>query len=198
MRPLARIVSTTVIGGVLFLMPLLVVLWLGKQAVALTQRALTPVAHLFTGDLLGVALIDVAVLLAIVAACFVAGLVARTAMGQDLNQRLERVVLGRIPGFTLVKSAAQGLMGLQTGTDVQSALAMVEDAWVPAFVMEHHANGIMTVFVPSVPTPAAGTVYMLGPERVRILEHVPVTSMVSVVMRLGVGLREVVESSARA
>jgi uncharacterized membrane protein len=198
MRPLARVVSTTVIGGVLFLMPLLIVLWLVKQAVALTHRALSPVAHLFPGDLLGVAMIDVAVLLAILAVCFVAGLIARTAMGQDLNRRLEHVILGRIPGFTLVKSAAQGLMGLQSRSDVESALAMVEDAWVPAFVMEHHADGIMTVFVPSVPTPAAGTVYMLGPERVRILENVPVTSMVSVVMRLGVGLRDVVEASARA
>jgi uncharacterized membrane protein len=91
-----------------------------------------------------------------------------------------------------VKSAAQGLLGLETGSEVHTALAMIEDAWVPAFIVERHRSGLLTVFVPSVPTPAAGTVYLLEEARVRRLD-VPVTAMVPVIMALGAGLRELLE-----
>mgnify|MGYP007054701099 CR=1 FL=1 len=59
-------------------------------------------------------------------------------------------------------------------------LASIEDAWVPAFVMEEHRSGLLTVFVPSVPTAAAGSIYLLPEDRVRRLD-VPVTSMLSVI-----------------
>lgn len=199
MRAMSRVVTTTALGGLLFLLPVVVVLWLATQAFGLAQRVLAPAAHLVpAGNIAGIAAANVAAVALLVALCFIAGLAARTAMGQNFNRRLEHAILGRIPGFTLAKSAAQGLMGLQGGGDVQSAFAMVEDAWVPAFVMEQHANGDLTVFVPSVPTPAAGTVYILEPARVRLLPDVSVTAMVSVVMRLGVGLRAVAERSAPA
>ena len=50
------------------------------------------------------------------------------------------------------------------------ALVEIEDALTPAFVIEEHADGRFTVFVPSVPTPFAGAVYVLSAERVHVLD----------------------------
>jgi len=44
----------------------------------------------------------------------------------------------------------------------KSALAEIEDALVPAFIIEELEDGRFTVFVPSVPTPFAGAVYILN------------------------------------
>ena len=46
------------------------------------------------------------------------------------------------------------------------ALAEIEEALVPALIVEELENGSFTVLVPSVPTPMAGAVYILPPERV--------------------------------
>lgn len=194
MRRIVRVLATTVVGGVLFLVPVVLIVVLAAQALRIAGVILAPLAHLIPGQsIAGVALANVVAATLLVVTCFVAGMAARTAMGRHVNERFERLILRRVPGFTFVKSAAQGLVGLETGSDVQSALARIEDAWVPAFVIERHHSGLLTVFVPSVPTPAAGTVYLLEAERVRLLD-VPVTAVLKVVMALGVGLRDLVET----
>ena len=49
------------------------------------------------------------------------------------------------------------------------ALAEIEEALVPAFIIEELEDGRYTVFVASVPTPLAGAVYILNRERVHPL-----------------------------
>ena len=56
------------------------------------------------------------------------------------------------------------------------AVALVEmgDGLVMAFVVERHDDGAFTVFVPSVPTPAAGAVFIVPKERVHLVDvHLP-------------------------
>src|SRR5262249_60930466 len=81
------------------------------------------------------------------------------------------------------------MVGLQSGADVRAGLAWIEESWVLAFVMERHDNGLYTVFVPSAPTPAAGAIYYLPEDRVKVLD-VPVSSAVACVTRLGLGSRD--------
>jgi uncharacterized membrane protein len=193
MRALVRLLTTTLVGGVLFLVPIVLTIFIATSAVKLAGKILAPISRLLPAHgIAGVALADVAAALLLIVACFTAGLIARTQIGHYVNRRLEGAVLRRIPAFTFVKSAAQGLLGLETRSEVQTALAMIEDAWVPAFVVEKHRSGLLTVFVPSVPTPAAGTIYLLEEARVRRLD-VPVTAMVPVIMALGAGLRDLLE-----
>jgi uncharacterized membrane protein len=52
--------------------------------------------------------------------------------------------------------------------------------------MERHASGVLTVFVPSAPTPLAGAILYLREEKVKRLD-VPVKSAVKTLMQLGVG-----------
>jgi uncharacterized membrane protein len=46
-----------------------------------------------------------------------------------------------------------------------------------------------TVFVPSAPTPAAGSIYDLTEDRLKLLD-VPVSAALGCIMRLGVGSHE--------
>ena len=62
---------------------------------------------------------------------------------------------------------------------------------VPGFIIEEHADGRFTVFVPSVPTPLAGAVYVLTPERVHPLD-IPFTQAIKPVSRWGSGCEELV------
>jgi uncharacterized membrane protein len=75
-------------------------------------------------------------------------------------------------------------------------LAEIEDALVPAFIIEEFEDGRYTVFVPSIPTPLAGAVYILDRKRVHPLS-VPFTEALKTVSKWGSGAKNLVEAMER-
>jgi hypothetical protein len=67
----------------------------------------------------------------------------------------------------------------------------IEEALVPAFIIEEFEDGRYTVFVPSIPTPLAGAVYILDRKRVHPLD-VPFTAALRTISKWGSGSRELV------
>ena len=188
--------KVTITGGFLFLVPLVLTVLLVREVLQFARKLFAPMARLLLAEpVAGVAVVDLLTVVVIVAVCFVAGLFAQTRMGRALGDRLERAVLGCVPGFTFVKSMTHDMIGLGTGTEVAAALARIEEAWVPSFVLEQHASGLFTVFVPSAPTPLAGAIYDLTADRVKLLD-VPTSAVVACIMRLGVGSRALLERAA--
>ena len=62
---------------------------------------------------------------------------------------------------------------------------------MPAFIIEELDDGRFTVFVPSVPTPLAGSVYILTPDRVHPL-NIPFTQAINTVSQWGSGSKHLV------
>jgi hypothetical protein len=120
----------------------------------------------------------------------------RTRPGLRAKNVLDRYMLERIPGYTLLRGLTGRITGHEEGATFAAALVEIEEALVPAFVVEEHADGRYTVFVPSVPTPAAGSVYVLERARVHLLD-VPFTTAVSVISKWGAGSRDLVEAMRR-
>ena len=96
------------------------------------------------------------------------------------------------------------LKAMQSAMTLVRPFAMLFPAWLPAehllslllvllvcFLIEELADGRFTVFVPSVPTPFAGAVYILSRERVHPLE-VPFTQALQSISRWGSGSKELV------
>ena len=195
MKAIWTFVKATLIGGVLFLVPLVLVVVVLREAVRLVSGLVRPVSELLPAEQVGgVVVADGLALSGLLGLCFLVGLAVRTRWGRALSQRLEQLVLRKVPGLSLAKSAAQSLAGLGESSDIHPALARIEDAWVLAFVVERHASGLLTVFVPSAPTPAAGAIYYLTEDRVHILD-VPVSKAVGCIMTLGVGSNELLDAA---
>lgn len=66
------------------------------------------------------------------------------------------------------------------------ALVEIEEALAPAFIVEELDDGRYTVLVPSVPTPAAGSLLIVARDRVHPLDT-PLTQAVKVISHWGVG-----------
>jgi len=194
MKPLVGFVKTTLVGGFLFLIPVVLVVLLVQKALHLASSGIAPVSHFLpTQSVVGIAVAQVVAVCSLLFVCFVAGLAIRTRAGARVNAQLERMVLQRMPGFTFVKTIAQGLAGLESGSELSVALARIEDAWMLSFVVERHPSGLFTVFVPSAPTPAAGSIYYLTEDRIKMLD-VPVSAAIGCIMRLGIGSLELLDS----
>lgn len=131
--------------------------------------------------------------LLVLLACFVLGLVAQTFVGRALLGAFERRVLEKLPGFTLIRGFAQRLSGRSSDEQFQPVLVEMEEALTPAFVVEELADGRVVVLVPSVPTPAAGSLYILPRARVHRVD-VPVAQAISVITRWGAGTAKLVKA----
>ncbi len=183
--------KTTFVGGALFLIPVLVAIVVLKKGIELVGKLVRPAAEAIPVEAVaGVHMRELLAILLLVLVGFTAGLIARTGVGRSVSEKLEQAVLRKMPGYTLLKGATGGT-GVGEG-EVKAVLARFDDNAVVGFVMEKPRNGFVTVFVPSAPTPAAGTVFILPEDRIQLLD-VPVADASKTIMRLGVGSQDLLE-----
>ena len=123
--------------------------------------------------------------------CLLVGVVVRTSIGHAMWQGFERTLFQRIPGYALLKSLTLRVADDSEGSSWKPALVEIEEALVPGFIIEEIDDGQFTVFVPSVPTPFAGAVYILARERVHPLD-VPFTQVLRTISKWGSGSKHLV------
>jgi uncharacterized membrane protein len=122
---------------------------------------------------------------------FLTGVAVRTPIARATLEGLEKAVFQRIPGYALVRSLTHRVAGQSADSAWQAALVEIEEALVPAFIIEELDDGQFTVFVPSVPTPLAGSIYILEGRRVHPL-NISFTQTVRVISRWGSGGKDLV------
>ena len=125
--------------------------------------------------------------------CFVVGIIVRTRPGLRAKNAVERAVFEKMPGYTFLRGLAKRLTGNSEEQTLQPALVEIEEALVPAFIVEELENGSYTVLVPSAPTPMAGSIYILPPERVHPVA-ISFTTAISVFSKWGTGAGEFVRA----
>jgi len=181
-------VKHTVVGGLLIVVPIYLAVLLLLKAMQSVMGLVRPLAQLLPA---WIPADNILSLLLVLSLCFLIGLAVRAPMGRALRERLEQSLFERIPGYALFRSLTQRLAGESRENVWQPALAEIEDALVPAFIIEELEDGRFTVFVPSIPTPLAGAVYVLSRDRVHPLD-VPFTQAIQTVSRWGSGAKELV------
>src|SRR5262245_13464626 len=105
-----KFVKTTLVGGVVFLAPVVVLIWLGGKALKILRRLAQPLDPLLPFEKVGGILVADAVAIALlIVVCFLGGLLARASMAGRLIKKAESGVLWRIPGYGFVKALTDSL-----------------------------------------------------------------------------------------
>jgi uncharacterized membrane protein len=193
MRYVREFVTNAVVGGMLVVVPVYLAVLLLLKGMQSVVGLVRPLAALIPDWAPAEGLLS---LLLVLVVCFVVGVAVRTRTGRAVRERLEISFFGRLPGYALIRSLTQRLAGESDGSAWKPALVEIEEALVPAFIIEELDDGRFTVFVPSVPTPLAGAVYILSPERVHPID-VPFTEAVKSVSRWGSGSKDLVAAMTR-
>jgi uncharacterized membrane protein len=184
MKVLVEFLKTTLIGGLLIVVPTYLAVLLLAKAVGGLLALLGPIVALLPQGVQHFGRILAIVLVVLV--CFVLGLIARTAIGRRAIEAFERHVLERLPGFALLRSVVRRVSGAGDEAQFQPVLVEIEEALTPGFIVEEIGDDRFVVLVPSVPTPAAGSLYILPRERVHWVD-VPITEAIAVITRWGAG-----------
>jgi uncharacterized membrane protein len=193
MKSIRRYLLGGLVTGFIVIVPLYLSILLLLKAMGSIRGLVKPVALLIPDWLPGE---DLMAFLLVLILCLVVGMIVRTTAGRAVRERIERSLFERIPGYALLRSLTQRLVGEDRESVWKPALVEIEEALVPAFIIEEFDDGRYTVFVPSVPTPLAGAVYILERRRVHPID-VPFTQAIKVISRWGQGSKELVTAMER-
>lgn len=185
-----QIIRTTVLGGVAFLIPVVVVGVVVGQAIGWIRKLTDPIVVRLPDPWVDhVFLTSAAAVLVLVFVCFLAGLVARTHAAQRLVHRLENRILTRIPFYTVFKTRAEALLQAEQVGTLKPVVLRLDDAFQLAFEVERVEGGHVAVFVPGAPDPWAGDLLVVEADRVSALDlGVPIVERLC--HRLGQGAEE--------
>ena len=187
MKGLLDFVKTTLIGGLLIILPVVLIAVLIKQGVEAIHPLLDPVISRLPSGMPFPGMVALGIeSLAVILVCFVIGLIFRTTVGKRVTGIVESRVLNKFPGYVLLRSLTRGAMGEEETIHFKVALTEMEGGLVLCFIIEEHSDGRYTVFVPAAPTPMSGAIYIFPREVVHIVD-VPFAQAISCISKLGVG-----------
>ncbi len=134
---------------------------------------------------------QIATILVFLLFCLLVGTLVHTRVGRLLGKALSENVFAHVPGYQPLRGIAKQFAGFDSAEGFKPALIEVEDGCLaPAFLIESHANGWSTVFMPSVPTPMAGSIFIMPGGRVHPLD-IPVAAMIRCISKWGSGSAEI-------
>jgi hypothetical protein len=113
MKALAEFTRTTLVGGILVLLPIYLAVLLLLKALSAVMALMAPVTARVPAT---AELRQVIAILITLAVCFIAGIVVRTGPGGRGIQKLQRHVLEKIPGYQLLRNILACLTGDETAS----------------------------------------------------------------------------------
>jgi len=187
MNPMLKFLRTTLVGGVLFLVPIAALAILLEKALALTNKFVEPLAeHIPVHSIIGLKTPLFLAIGLIVLFCFLAGFVAQTVVAQKVVRGLERAVLTNLPGYEFLKRIGESMLGVEREGAFPAVLVRRGDGWQFGFQIEVLESGMVAVFIPGVPNAHAGQIYLVGSDQV-VPAGVPPARVMKCLSRLGVG-----------
>ena len=188
MKGMVDAFKSIAIGGILFIIPLTVAVVVIGKVMGVLEAVAEPMADFIPTDtILGFGLAQVIAVALLLLVCLVAGLVARSAIGQLVGGKVEGILLAAIPGYAVLKGLVeQVLKSQEQAAQFKPILVPVRGGFRPAFEVERLPSGEVVVFHPSSPNVWSGFVSYLEPAQVRPLE-LGVGEMFHSLEQMGIG-----------
>jgi len=192
-KPGVKFIMTTVIGGLVFLVPLMFLVFILGKAIGFMMIIAKPLADWLPVDTVGgVALANLIAILAVIVVSFVAGLIARHTMAGGFVKTLESKVLMNIPGYTMIKGIKSGFDATETEAMKPIALKLGSAERI-ALEIEKLPDGRSMVYIPSSPSPWSGITQILPADQITYVD-VPVTKILELTEKFGHGVDAILQN----
>ncbi|MCF7816988.1 MAG: DUF502 domain-containing protein [Kiritimatiellales bacterium] len=157
---------TTLLGGVIVILPAIILIFAFKWLFGVVGNAIRPLTTLVVDYLplperYNEFIATVLVISVILMGCFLVGLFVKTRIGRWIYDGFERSLLSKAPGYKMIKETVNQFLGNKTSPFSSVALVQLfgNETLATAFITDRHADGTVTVFVPTGPNPTSGFIY---------------------------------------
>lgn len=164
-KRIAGFLTSALLGGFFVILPIALIIFLLQEAFGTLMALMAPIVDVIPiEEIAGAEFATVFGILVLLVVCFLAGAAVRTGLGKRVSRWFDDRILGRIPGYSVIKSMTQQISGQDdAGTFTPAVATLGKDIEALAFIIEEHDNGFVTVLLPSVPMAMTGMLrYMRG------------------------------------
>ena len=188
MKGFFQLIKTTIIGGLIFLVPIIIVVAILGKAYELMIKVAKPLSAWIPLDAIGgVALANILAVLAILLCCLIAGIIAKGATAKGILKSVESKLLFAIPGYTFVKGMTDSLNSSEEAAKAfVPVIAKFDDNAQIGFEIERTEKGNVVVYLPGSPNPWSGSVVYVNADRVDRLD-MTVSEAINNIRHLGRG-----------
>jgi len=166
-----NLIKTTTVGGLVFMVPIVVIVVILGKAFELMLKVARPIDELIPIESIGgIAFVNLLALLAILLLCFVAGVIAKSPVARKFYQAIDSGLLA-IPGYAFIKAYTDSMkLGETEAKSMQPVLVRLDDCSQLGFEVERLDNGLVVIYLPGAPDPWSGTVAYFDADRAKKLE----------------------------
>ncbi len=186
-KQLAIFVKTTTLGGLVLLLPGVLLLMVAGNAVSGVRTAVELIMHKLAGPNSGAAHFPmIFAVLVVIILSFIFGLILTLPFGKRTQEQIEGTLIGRVPGYAAMRSIIHGLANTGNDGTMKPAL-LTGELGIQSLVLVTNDDGgdRVTIFVPDSPNPGAGSVQFVPRELVMPL-NIRVTEMAALLRQFGV------------
>ncbi len=177
-----ELLATTAIGGIFFLLPLFVVgMFIAKlvQVAIYAARALEGVVPIESVG--GYGMLVAVGLVAVLAVCFGAGIIAKRSIAQRFTDQIEKYLQIAFPRYAIVKDRISGNIGNKHfKSDLKTLWILgLDGSYRIGFAVEGFDQEWVTVYVPGAPDPWSGEVRIIAREKLQWVDVDFIAAMTS-------------------
>ena len=190
MKNILNFLKTTILGGLFVLLPIILIYLALAETLDILVLLASPIADLFFPGHFEEAKFPVlTALVLLVLISFVLGLIMLSDIGRRFGSWIERIILGKVPGYNAIKSLTKGFASSQENSSFKPALLKSADGEKEfVYIVEEHDDGNLTIMVPWSPTPFAGSIKIEPKDRVEPLS-VSMAKLTEVLSQWGIGAK---------
>ncbi|MGC3945660.1 MAG: DUF502 domain-containing protein [Chryseolinea sp.] len=185
MKSALQFIRTTLTGGILFLIPVVISIVILNKARLIMLKLSKPLTEKLPDIVLGLDGSNLLAIFLLVLVCFFAGLIFHSKAVRKHIDWLEENVLAYLPGYTMIKSIAADVVGHGDSANLKTVLVKGEDGWSIGFLAEQNEKHCV-VFVPEAPRHDSGELKIVPIEHVKII-NVPTSKAARFIQRYGKG-----------
>jgi uncharacterized membrane protein len=197
MKTMGSLIKTTALGGIVFLLPLVLLVVVIGKAFSIMKTISMPVANLISAEkFAGYAVADLLAISALLLLTLLAGLLARSPAFDDFYRKIDAIILQVFPGYSYIK----GMTGSLSDADAEQSLkpiAVIQDDMVlVGYEVERLTDGWVAVYLPGAPDTRSGSVAYFTDDRIVPLES-DFAGIANCLKTLGRGSNEVITNTPR-
>ena len=178
-------------GILLFLLPVMVLIFVLEKAIVIVQKVILPLKHHLPAErIMGIGVLSLISILLLMLLCYSAGILAERKRIKSFIGFIENNVLTMIPGYTLLKSRASEAIG-NSDDEWKAVLAGEQNEWKLGIEVDRQPGGYCMVFFPEPPDAKSGEMKLVHESKLKKLD-MPVSKLVSIIRNYGHGAAGIV------
>ncbi len=181
----------TITGGVLFMLPMILIIMLLIKAHEVLSKVVKPIAGMLPDTFMGFDGSRLIAILLMILICFISGLLFRSKSVRKGVSRLEDNFLYLIPGYTLIKSMTADAVGNQEEHGLKPVLVECDGTTKIGFLAEEK-NDLCVIFFPEPTKSDAGEVVIVSRASVKNIDA-STNKIAQCMKRFGKGLIQYAE-----